>query len=99
MSMHTELLDVIPNGIGFVPFRLPGTVELANASLKAFAEHDIVLWEKHGCYAIGADVHDAFDLTDIVVKAAGIYLQCMARTFTLMSVAEFFTRARRMTAG
>ncbi len=72
-SMHTETVYFIPEGIGFVPFELPGSEEMAEATLKALENHHMVLWEKHGCLAIGKDPNEAFDLIDIMVKSARIY--------------------------
>ena len=34
----------------------------------------MVLWEKHGTVAVGTDIMDAFDQTDVLCKAANIYM-------------------------
>ena len=73
-SMIPETLAFAPLGLGFVPFRNPGTVELADATLELIARYDVVLWEKHGTVAVGTDIMDAFDQTDVLNKAAKIYL-------------------------
>ncbi len=75
-SMHTETVFFIPEGIGYVPFHVPGSQELATATLKALENHRVVIWEKHGCLAIGNDIHQAFDRIDILAKSAKIYWQC-----------------------
>ena len=36
--------------------------------------HDVVMWEKHGTVAVGVDIMDAFDQTDVLCKAANIYM-------------------------
>jgi len=61
-------------GIGIVPYTLPGSVKLADATLEQIKEHDVVLWEKHGTVAVGKDIMDAFDQTDVLCKAANIYM-------------------------
>jgi rhamnulose-1-phosphate aldolase len=76
LKMHTETAFFIPDGIGYVPLLEPGSQELAKATLKSLQNHKIVLWEKHGCLAIGKDVHEAFDRIDLMAKAARIYLLC-----------------------
>jgi len=74
LKMHTETAFFIPEGIGYVPLQTPGSQELAKATLKSLKNHKIVLWEKHGCLAVGKDVHEAFDRIDLMAKAANIYL-------------------------
>jgi rhamnulose-1-phosphate aldolase len=77
MAMHTETAFFLPEGIGYVPLVEPGSPELAKANLKSLKDHTVVIWEKHGCMAIGKDVHDAFDRIDVVAKAAKMYLQVL----------------------
>ncbi len=77
MTMHTETAFFLPEGIGYVPLVAPGSAELARANLKALKDHTVVIWEKHGCMAIGKDVHDAFDRIDVLAKAARIYLEVL----------------------
>ncbi len=77
MAMHTEIPFFFPDGIGYVPLVAPGSPELAKANLKSLKDHTIVVWEKHGCMAIGKNVHEAFDRIDLLAKAAKIYLEVM----------------------
>jgi rhamnulose-1-phosphate aldolase len=72
--MIPETLAFAPLGIGIVPYGLPSSVELANATLEKIKEHDVVLWEKHGTVAVGQDIMDAFDQTDVLCKSANIYM-------------------------
>ena len=52
---------------------------LADATLKELEEYDVVMWEKHGVFAKGKDVMDAFDQIDVLSKSAKIYIssKCM----------------------
>jgi rhamnulose-1-phosphate aldolase len=75
-NMHPETIVFIPKGVGFVPYLLPGTTDIAVETLKALQDHDVVLWEKHGVFAIGKSVPDTFDLIDILAKSARIFLMC-----------------------
>ena len=77
-SMIPETLAFAPLGLGFIPFEIPGTVELADATLKEIARYDVVLWEKHGTVAVGSDLLDAFDQTDVLNKAACIWRASLA---------------------
>jgi rhamnulose-1-phosphate aldolase len=76
--MHPEVKVVIPEGAGFVPYRLPGSDELGEATAKTFKNRRVVIWEKHGAVAAGKDASEAFDLIDTLNKSAQIYLACRA---------------------
>lgn len=73
-SMIPETLAFAPLGIGIVPYQMPGSIEMADATLEKIKTHDVVLWEKHGTVALGRDIMDAFDQTDVLCKAANIYM-------------------------
>jgi rhamnulose-1-phosphate aldolase len=75
-AMHPEVKISLPEGVGFAPYCLPGSEDLADASLAAFQEHRIIVWEMHGCTAVGRDASEAFDLIDTVNKAAEIFFIC-----------------------
>lgn len=75
-AMLPEVEIVLPDGVGLAPYQRPGSPALAEATLKALKGHRVVLWEKHGCTAIGRDVLEAFDLIDTVNKAAEIFFLC-----------------------
>lgn len=76
LSMLPETAVFIPEGVGYVPYIMTGTEELAKASAEAFKKHRVVIWEKHGCLATGTDVFEAFDLVDLINKSAQIYFTC-----------------------
>jgi len=80
-GMHPETMTFIPKGVGFVPYTVPGSVEIANKTLQEFKNHDVVLWEKHGVFAIGKDVFETFDSIDIVSKSAKIWFMCKQAGF------------------
>jgi len=75
-SMNPAAKIIIRKGVGFVPYCVPGSDELAQATIKALEKHDVVLWEKHGCLAIGTDMLETFDRVDILSKAARIFFMC-----------------------
>ena len=78
MGMHTEIAYFFPEGIGYVPLVTPGSADLAKATFKSLKDHTLVVWEKHGCIAIGKSVHEAFDRIDVLANAAAIYTSCKA---------------------
>jgi rhamnulose-1-phosphate aldolase len=87
-SMHPETRMFLPEGIGFIPYTKPGSVEIAEKTLKAFENHRLVLWEKHGIFASGVDVLDAFDNLDIVSKSAKIWFLCKQAGFDPEGLSE-----------
>ena len=78
-SMIPETKAFCPLGLGIVPYELPGSKALADATLKELEDYDVVMWEKHGVFAKGLDVMDAFDQIDVLSKSAKIYIdaKCM----------------------
>lgn len=80
-GMHPETMIFVPKGAGFVPYILPGSQEIADATIKSFENHDIVIWEKHGVFAIGKSLVETFDSIDIVCKSAKIWFQCKSAGF------------------
>ena len=78
-SMIPETKAFCPLGLGVVPYALPGSLELAEGTLRELEDYDVVLWEKHGVFAKGLDVMDAFDQIDVLEKSTKIYInaRCM----------------------
>ncbi len=72
-SMIPECRIIVPKGIGIVPYEIPGTLELAHATIKQLEKHDVVFWEKHGILAVGDDIIECFDAIDTLSKSAQIY--------------------------
>lgn len=81
-SMIPETRAFCPKGLGIIPYTCPGTVELAEATVRELDEYDIVMWEKHGAVGIGADLIEPFDMIDTFTKSAKIYMSAMAMDFT-----------------
>ena len=74
-SMIPETKAFCPRGLGMVPYMLPSSVELADATIRTLDEdYDVVMWEKHGVFAVDTDVISAFDQVDVLNKAALIYI-------------------------
>ncbi len=74
-SMIPETKAFCPRGVGIVPYMLPGSTELAQATIDAVDDnYDVVLWEKHGVFAVDVDVMSAFDQIDVLNKSALIYI-------------------------
>ena len=50
------------------------SVELAEATIKELQDYDVVMWEKHGVFAVDCDAMQAFDQIDVLNKSALIYI-------------------------
>lgn len=74
-SMIPETKAFCPRGLGMVPYMLPGSVGLAEATIRTINEdYDVVMWEKHGVFAVDTDIMSAFDQVDVLNKSAQIYI-------------------------
>ena len=81
-SMIPETKAFCPRGLGMVPYLLPSSVELAEATIRTLDEgYDVALWEKHGVFAADTDIMAAFDQVDVLNKAAQIYLASRSMGF------------------
>lgn len=72
-SMIPETKAFCPRGLGIVPYQLPGSTVMAQETLHQLDDYDVVLWEKHGVFAVDTGVLEAFDQIDVLNKAALIY--------------------------
>lgn len=81
-SMIPETKAFCPRGLGIVPYKMPGSNELAQATLDELKDYDVVLWEKHGVFAVDNDIVQAFDQVDVLTKSALIYIAGKNMGFT-----------------
>jgi rhamnulose-1-phosphate aldolase len=81
-SVQPESVIANSDGVGFVHYFLPGTEQLAEKTVASFHHHPIVIWEKHGCIAVGKDLQEAFDLIDVTNKSAQLFFLCREAGFT-----------------
>lgn len=87
-SMIPETKAFCPLGLGIIPYKMPGSVDLAAATLNQLDDYDVVMWEKHGVFAQGMDVMDAFDQIDVLSKSAKIYLDAKCMGFEPEGMSE-----------
>ena len=80
-SMIPETKAFCPRGLGIIPYKLPGSVELAEATIRELDDYDVVMWEKHGVFAVDVDVMAAFDQVDVLNKSALIYIAAKSMGF------------------
>lgn len=74
-SMIPETKAFAPRGLGIVPYMMPSSKALADETIKAIDDdYDVVMWEKHGVFAVDTDIMAAFDQVDVLNKSANIYM-------------------------
>lgn len=74
----TECLVVFPDGVGILPWMVPGTDEIGQATAQAMAKHALVLWPFHGVFGSGPTLDEAFGLIDTAEKSAEILVKVIA---------------------
>ncbi len=87
-SMIPECRIIVPRGIGIVPYEIPGTIELARATIKQLEKHDVVFWEKHGILAVGEDIIECFDAIDTLSKSAQIFFSARMAGFDPLGMTD-----------
>jgi rhamnulose-1-phosphate aldolase len=71
LRWQPETIINLPEGIGFIPFCVPGSPELMKGNIQALRTHRIVVWAKHGVMARSdSSVKYAADLVEYVETAA-----------------------------
>ncbi len=76
-KVHPEAYFHVPDGIEVVDYLVPGSDELAEASVAALESAHIAVWNKHGAISTGETLSDCLDVIEIVNKAAAIYLSAV----------------------
>ncbi len=51
LRWQPETIINLPEGVGFIPFEVPGSSELKAGTVVALRQHQIVIWAKHGVMA------------------------------------------------
>lgn len=74
-SMIPETKAFAPRGLGIVPYHMPSSQQLAEETIRTIDDnYDVVMWEKHGVFAVDTDIMAAFDQVDVLNKSANIYM-------------------------
>lgn len=77
-QMHTECLIMLPDGVEFVSWIMPGSAELAKATAKGFEKRRAVVWQYHGIVAAGPDLDGTLGIIQTIEKTCEIYLLAKA---------------------
>lgn len=71
LRWQPEAIINLPEGIGMIPFYVPGSADLMSASAASLQKHQITIWAKHGVMVRSDDSLDhAVDLLEYAETAA-----------------------------
>ena len=74
-EMATECPVVFPEGVGVVPWMVPGGREIGIATSKLMEEYNAVIWAHHGMFCSGETFDSTFGLMHTIEKAAEILVK------------------------
>lgn len=72
-EMCTECIVVFPEGVGVIPWIVPGTNEIGEATAEKMKDVRLVLWPHHGIFGAGTTMDETFGLIETAEKAAEVY--------------------------
>lgn len=85
-QVMTECVVIFPEGVGVLPWMMPGGSEIAMATSKLMRDYKSVVWYQHGIFCSGNTLDDAFGEMHTIEKAAEIYIKqvllCKGNKFT-----------------
>ena len=73
LGLQSEARIQLPEGIGHLPFCVPGSLELGLLSAEEIKYRNVILWHMHGALSVGTSLNQALDQLEVVEKAAEIY--------------------------
>ncbi len=77
-EMATECPVVFPDGVGVVPWMVPGGREIAVATSELMKKYDVAVWAHHGMFCSGIDFDLTFGLMHTVEKSAEILVKTLS---------------------
>ena len=77
-EMATECPVVFPDGIGVVPWEVPGGKVIAQKTSELMEKHDAAIWAHHGLFCAGRDFNTTFGLMHTIEKSAEILVKVLS---------------------
>ena len=74
----TECVIACPEGLGVVPWMVPGGADIARATAELMGRYPACVWAHHGLFCAGNDFDSTFGLAQTIDKAATVYAQTRA---------------------
>ncbi|MDL2329490.1 rhamnulose-1-phosphate aldolase [Desulfosarcina sp. OttesenSCG-928-A07] len=98
-GMATECPVVFPDGVGVVPWMVPGSIDIARATESLMRKYSVVVWAHHGVMCAGTDFDDALGLMETVEKSAEISIKVRSMGGVRQSVTPDQLRVMARAAG
>lgn len=73
-QMCTECIVVFPEGVGVLPWMVPGGTDIGRKTADQMKKKKAVVWPHHGIFGSGSTMDEAFGLIETVEKAAQVYM-------------------------
>ena len=77
-EMATECPVVFPEGVGVVPWMVPGGRDIAVATSELMKKYNLAIWAHHGMFASGEDFDLTFGLMHTAEKSAEILVKMLS---------------------
>ncbi|WP_311773339.1 rhamnulose-1-phosphate aldolase [Listeria booriae] len=78
-QMCTECIVVFPEGVGILPWMVPGTDAIGIATAAKMRDFRLVIWPHHGIFGAGSSMDEVFGLIETAEKAAEVYTLVQAQ--------------------
>ncbi|MBC1307689.1 rhamnulose-1-phosphate aldolase [Listeria booriae] len=78
-QMCTECIVVFPEGVGILPWMVPGTDAIGMATAAKMRDFRLVIWPHHGIFGAGSSIDEVFGLIETAEKAAEVYTLVQAQ--------------------
>lgn len=79
-EMATECPVVFPEGVGVIPWMVPGGRAIAVETARKMEEYNLAVWAHHGMFASGEDFDLTFGLMHTAEKSAEILVKVLSMT-------------------
>ncbi|MGS0972443.1 MAG: rhamnulose-1-phosphate aldolase [Candidatus Izemoplasmataceae bacterium] len=77
-EMATECPVVFPEGVGVVPWMVPGGEAIGIETSRLMETYNVAIWAHHGTFCSGEDFDTTFGLMDTVEKSAEILVKVLS---------------------
>lgn len=87
-QMCTECVVVFPDGVGIIPWMVPGTDLIGIETSKRMQTVHSVIWPHHGLFGAGTSLDETFGLIETIEKAAQVYTAVRAQGPVLQTITD-----------
>lgn len=79
-EMMTECPVIFPDGVGVVPWMVPGGEEIAIKTSELMKKYNVAIWAHHGAFCSETDFDNVFGLMHTLEKSAEILVKVLSIT-------------------